>query len=162
MEDLKLHLMKLAREKGICIDGYSEMRTDDIDALIDYYINNPDWCLERDYPTLDFLKKHFSGIEDKGVFVGKTFNGEILNERQVYIFHNCKGTVKVGLNVEFENIPMLYVANKCRLRFVGIGDIKPNRESGRTQVPVYIFGKNDVSAHDNMYVVFNKINLPMI
>lgn len=154
--------MNEARVKGICVNGYNIMRMDDTDALIEYYLQNPDWCLERDYPTLKFLKNNFSDIENKGVFVGKKFKGEVLNEKQVYIFHNCTGSVKVGLNVEKANIPMIYIANGCKIRFVGIGDIKPTKESGRTEVPIYIFGHNDLSAKDNKYVKFNKYFNPML
>lgn len=156
MDDLKYLLMEQARGKGICLDGYSAMRTDSIDMLIDYYIQNPDWCLERDYPTFQFLKDNFSDIEDKGVFVGKTFHGELLNELQTYIFHNCSGTIKVGLNVDKKIIPMLYLANGCRLKIQGVADYRPKRESERTVVPIYTFGNNDVSAKDNIFVKFQR------
>lgn len=154
MQDLKEQLMEQAREKGICADGYNEMRLNDVDALISYYLANPDWCLERNYPTLPFLREHFSNLEEKGVFVDMTFRGELLNDRQAYIFHNCKGTIKVGLNVEKANIPMLYLANGCRLKIQGVGEIVPRDKSDRTMVPIYIFGKNDVSAKDTKFVKF--------
>lgn len=147
--------MSEARAKGICAEGYEEMRIDNVDALVDYYTQNPDWCMERDFPTLATLKEHFSDCEDKGVFVGRTFHGELLNERQAYIFHNCRGTVKVGLNVDKAIIPMIYVANGCRLRFVGVGEYAPKNPGERSIVPVYSFGKNDISARDNRYVAFN-------
>lgn len=156
MNTLKEKLMLEARAKGICAEGYGTMRVDDIDALVDYYIENPDWALERDYPTLAVLKEHFSGMGDKGVFVGRTFHGEVLNDLQAYIFHDCKGTVKVGLNVEKKIIPMLYVANGCRLRFVGVGDYAPRNPDERCIVPLYSFGRNDISARDNKYVMFNR------
>lgn len=155
MNILKEKLMTEARAKGICIDGYKEMRECDINALVRYYTIHPDWCMERDFPTLPVLREHFSNIEDMGVFVDKTFHSELLNEHQAYIFHNCKGTVKVGLNVDKGVIPMLYVANGCRMRFVGVGDIVPSRKQ-RSIVPVSIFGDNDISARDNKYVVFNR------
>lgn len=154
--------MGQARGKGICIDGYNEMRTDNPDMLIDFYIKNPDWCMERDFPTLDVLKEYFPDIEDKGVFVGKAFHGELLNDLQVYIFHNCTGTIKVGLNVDKAIIPMLYLANGCKLRIVGAGDYRPKRGSERTAVPVYVFGKNDVSAKDNAFVKFHRYNICLI
>lgn len=154
MNDLKLQLMEQARNKGICVDGYSEMRAGDIDSLVDYYIKNPDWCLERNFPSFALLKENFSNFEDEGVFVGKTFHGELLNDLQTYIFHGCKGTIKVGLNVEKAIIPMLYLANGCKLHIVGTGNVKPRKESERSIVPVYSFGKNDVSARNNIYVKF--------
>lgn len=161
-EGLKEVLVKEARAKGICMDGYSYMNRNDIDALIDYYITHPDWCLERNYPSLAYLKEHFSNIEDRGVYVGHTFHGELLNERQAYIFHNCKGTIKVGLNVKKVIIPMLYFANGCRIHIVGTGDIKPKKESERTIVPLYIFGQNDISARDNRYVKYTRYKSELI
>ncbi len=83
--ELKEMLMQSARAKGICIDGFREMRTDSIGKLVDYYVANPDWCMERVFPSLEILRSEFSDCEDKGVFVGRTFNGEVLCEKQVYI-----------------------------------------------------------------------------
>ncbi len=154
MGDIKELLMNEAKAKGCCAKGFEDMRNSDIDELIDYYLANPDWCMERNFPTLEVLREHFSHIEDKGVFVDKTFAGELLNERQVYVFHNCKGAIKVGLNVKDALIPMLYIANNCRLRIVGVGDVLPSRDDLRTEIPIYSFGKNDISARSNRYVEF--------
>lgn len=152
MDFLKEKLMNIARAKGICDEGYEELtNTVDKSAMVDYYIANPDWCLERDFPSLQMLKESFSDCEDKGVFVGKTFHGEEFRDLQTYVFHDCKGTIKVGLNTTKAIIPMLYLANGCRLRVVGIGDIIPRAPS---EVPIYSFGKNEISAKDNKYVSF--------
>lgn len=152
MENLKDSLLNTAHAKGICSEGYKQMlESAGVDAMVDYYVANPDWCLERSFPDLQTLTEKFSDCEDKGVFVNKTFNGELLNDLQTYIFHNCKGTIKVGLNVDKAIIPMLYLANGCRLRILGVGDTVPKVPS---EVPVYVFGKNDVSARNNKYVLF--------
>lgn len=153
MNSIKETLINIAHAKGICAEGYRQMlESADIDAMVDYYVANPDWCLERDFPTLPMLREHFPDAGNKGVYVDKTFHGELLNDLQTYIFHNCKGTIKVGLNVEKQLIPMLYLANGCRLRIIGIGDAVTKKPS---EVPVYVFGKNDLSARDNKYVEFN-------
>lgn len=142
-----------ARRLGICAEGFGKMsRAASKDELVDYYVQNPDWCLERDFPTMQILTDSFSDCEDKGVFVDKTFHGEVLNDLQAYVFHNCKGTIKVSLNVEKAIIPMLYLANGCRLRIVGTGEVVPKRPM---EVPVYVFGQNDYSAKDNKFVKFN-------
>lgn len=152
--ELKEKLIRDARAKGICAEGFKRISDDEIDALVDYYLEIPDWCLERNFPSLQMLRDHFCNVEEKGVFVGKKFHGELLNDLQTYVFHNCKGTVKVGLNVEKGIIPMLYVANGCRLRFVGVGDYAPKNPDERSVVPLYTFGKNDISAKSNKYVEF--------
>ena len=152
MDSLKDKLINTAHAKGICAEGYKKLHDLNKDELVDYYLSIPDWCLERDFPDLQTLRDHFSNAGKMGVFVDHTFHGELLNDLQTYIFHNCKGTIKVGLNVDKAIIPMLYLANGCRLRIVGVGDVAPKKPS---EVPVYVFGKNDYSAKDNKYVVFN-------
>lgn len=152
MGAIKENLMQNARKNGICSDGYKRIANSNIDELIAFYLESPDWCLERNFPSLKVLRDHFRDITEMGVFVDRTFHGEILNDLQTYIFHHCKGTIRVGLNVEKAIIPMLYLANGCRLRFLGAGEkVEPQN---RPVVPVYVFGKNDLSAKDNRYVTF--------
>ncbi len=157
--ELKESLIREAETKKICGPGYEKMHGCDIAGLVGYYLEMPDWCMERDFPDFATLKEHFTGFEDKGVFVGRTFHGELLNDLQTYIFHKCTGTIKVGLNVEKGIIPMLYLANGCRLRIIGTGEIKPLRPS---VVPVYMFGKNGVSARSNRYVKFTQYKSELI
>lgn len=105
-----------ARRGGICAEGYGLMRGYDLEGLIDYYLANPDWCMERSFPSLEMLRREFSGIEDKGVYVGRTFDGETFDKLQTYIFHDCKGTIKVAMDYDNAVIPMLYFANGCKIR----------------------------------------------
>lgn len=126
-------LMEEARRGGICADGFREMRTDSLSELVDFYVANPDWCMERGFPSLEILCSEFSDIEDKGVFVDKTFNGEVFSDKQVYIFHNCKGTIKVAMDYDNAVIPMLYFANGCNMV---ISCDQPNNPP--IKVPLYV------------------------
>lgn len=135
MNKVKENLMREAREGGICLEGYEKMRKCDRDQLIDYYIINPDWCLERNFPDLQTLATKFSDLSHKGVYVKHSFNGEVLDDLQVYIFHNCKGRIRVRLNTERKLIPMLYFANNCDMV------IECNEN---ISVPLYIFGENTI------------------
>lgn len=135
MDSLKDKLMLGARTEGICLEGYETMRERNLDGLIDYYIQNPDWCLERNFPDLQTLTASFSNIEDKGVYVNHTFHGEVLNSLQAYIFHNCKGVVKTRLSLALKLIPMFYFANNCDITIECMEDIN---------IPLYVFGKNRV------------------
>lgn len=114
--ELKETLMEAARRGGICADGYELMRVYGRDKLIGLYIENPDWCMERGFPCLELLRSEFSDIEDKGVFVGRAFNGEVFDKLQTYIFHDCKGTIRVAMDYDNAVIPMLYFANGCKIR----------------------------------------------
>ena len=157
MKDIKDDLIRTAHAKGICADGYRQMlESADIDALIEYYTAQPDWCLERNFPDLETLREHFANAGNKGVFVDKTFHGELLNDRQAYVFHNCKGTIKVNLNVEKSIIPMFYFANGCDMtvEFKQLPSLPGIKKIPFIKVPIYSFGKNDVVADCNENVAF--------
>lgn len=157
--------MKLTKEQltqqavvlGICAQGQETMReAAGISGLIDYYIANPDWCMERDFPDYTTLMEYAEELAQRGIYVGKEFKGELLNKHQVYIFHRCKGKIKVALNEDEAMIPMFYVGNGCRLRFVGEPATEDERKLALQpiDVPIYIFGKNDVAARDNKFAKF--------
>lgn len=146
---LKDILMQDARQKGICIDGFKEMRSLDMTGLVDYYVANPDWCLERDFPSLQTITEKFADCEDKGIYVNRVFDGEEFKDLQTYIFHNCSGTIKVGMNYQRAVIPMLYIANGCRLSIVCEQQNVP-----AIKVPVYIFGENAVATQIGMNAEF--------
>lgn len=164
MKDIRKILLHTAHDKGICADGYRQMlESADKDALVDYYVANPDWCMERNFPDLLTLREHFADCENKGVFVDKTFHGELLNDLQAYIFHNCKGTIKVNLNVEKAIIPMFYFANGCDMTvdFYQPSSVSSMKRLLSIKVPIYSFGKNDVTAvsDENVKFAFYKHDL---
>lgn len=150
MDNLKEDLMLEARNGGICVEGYETMRSCNREQLIDYYIQNPDWCLERNFPDLQTLATKFADIEDKGVYINAHFDNPILDNLQVYIFHNCKGRIRVRLNTELKLIPMLYFANNCDMVIECDDNIS---------VPLYIFGKNDIIVNNTCAFKFYKHKL---
>lgn len=106
------------------------------------YKQTIDWALEEGYPNLDFLRKEFSDQQSQGIYIDHNFDGDILNEHQVYAFHHCTGTIRVGLNLAKKVIPMCYFANNCDMTILGVEEDKdyPDR------VPLYIFGDNNINA----------------
>ena len=116
MDNLNRCLAQDARIKGICKDGYKRIIDSCRDEAINFYLECPDWSIERGFPSLELLRREFADIEDKGVFVGKTFDGEVFDKLQAYIFHDCKGTIRVAMDYDNAVIPMLYFANGCRIR----------------------------------------------
>lgn len=142
--ELKDVLMSDARDSGICKDGYSEMRGYDREALIEMYLRTLDWSLERDFPSIELLRREFADIEDKGVYVDKEFNGEIFSDKQAYVFHHCKGVINVAMNYEKAIIPMIYIANDCDIVVCCEQTNKP-----KIKTPVYIFGENEVFCENN-------------
>lgn len=116
---------------------------------IELYKRTIDWALEENYPNLETIRSCFSDCEAEGVFVDKHFTGEILTDHKVYIFHNCTGVIRVGLNVKMRIIPMLYFANGCQMTIKPLGSSRLD-----VRVPLYVFGDNRVNGEGSDEVVF--------
>lgn len=137
----------------------SSMCAENIDALKDcetksdavqLYKKTIDWAIERNYPTLEILRSEFANCQNDGLYIDHTFNGETLNENQVYIFHNCKGTIHTGLNADKAIIPMLYFANGCEMKIEGINALRVMPDI----IPCYIFGENCILAENDINAIF--------
>lgn len=141
--------MKEARANGICIEGYNDMRGFNLDQLVDYYIKNPDWCLERDFPSIELLRTNFTDQQHKGIYIDCDFEDVPMNDHLVYIFHQCQGSIQTSLNLEKSLIPMLYFANGC--------DMHIHCDSPTPiKIPIYIFGENNITTSGNAeFLIYN-------
>lgn len=141
-----------ARKHRMCAENRNALANPSItkEEAIRLYKRTIDWALEEDYPTLDFLRKEFSGFEHLGIYLDRNFGGDLLNDTEVYILHHCSGTILVDLNIKKRIIPMIYLANGC--------DITIRRAEGESvntlRVPVYVFGDNKVNAVSGEDVTF--------
>lgn len=136
-------LISKAVVKDICDEGEGCMRDcHDKKAVVEYYLENPDWCLERGFPDIQTLRTHFADCGHLGVFVDQEFDGEELFDFPVCVFHNCKGTVRTGLNVKSRIIPSFYLANGSDIR------IDTSDEEGKNDgiiIPVWLYDESAVS-----------------
>lgn len=147
----KPHLQRLAREHKMCAENRAYLNACETkEDAIRIYKQTIDWALEEGYPDLDFLRKEFADQQSQGIYIDHHFEGDILNEQQVYVFHHCTGTIRVGLNLAKKIIPMCYFANNCDMTILGVEEDKdyPDR------VPLYIFGKNNIVAENTATTSF--------
>lgn len=137
------------------------MCTENIDALravqskaeaVALYKKTIDWALEKNYPPVNFIRNEFGDCEDQGVFIDKVFNGELLNEHQCYVFHNCRGHITVDIDIPLKIIPMLYFANGCNISVTRAN----TPHTLPIRVPLYIFGDNSITAENDDDVTFKK------
>lgn len=142
----KEQLLRDARLQEMCSPNLDALRLcNSKTEAIRLYKQTIDWALERNYPTLDILRREFDNAEARevGIYIDYTFNGELLDQHQVYIFHNCKGRILTALNYEAQIIPMYYFANGCDMTIdCDQLNVFPIR------VPLYIFGENNIVAAD--------------
>ena len=121
---------------------------EDVSDAIELYKKTIDWALEEGYPDLSTLRKYFSDCGVYGVFIDRHFDGELLLDHHCYVFHNCTGTIRTGLNLERKIIPMLYFANGCNMLIKGI-----QNNAMPVRVPLYIFGDNIVKWENNEDII---------
>ncbi len=126
LDELKSILLREAEEAGICREGrqrFSACAT--LGDLLDFYTENPEWCIERNFPTpatLMWMWAHMGEeMEHHGVYCRRRFEGEALTGRQAYVLLGCSGTVRTGLNAEKGLIPMFYFADGCDMEIEGCG-----------------------------------------
>ena len=138
----KRQLRREASAHHMCEENRSAL--DSLDSKADaiaLYKKTIDWALEEGYPNINTIRSIFGDCDEYGVFVDREFHGEILNDHKVYVFHNCNGVIRTGLNVEKRIIPMFYFANGCDMEI---------RSAGPTglevRVPLYVFGDNKVKS----------------
>lgn len=137
--ELKRLLRREASSHHMCEENRLALDSVETKAeAISLYKKTIDWALEEGYPSIPTLRRYFSDCEEYGIFVDKIFHGELLDEHQVYVFHNCRGQIRTGLNLQKQIIPMLYFANGCEMSVVGSGE--------SVRVPLYVFGTNDILA----------------
>lgn len=149
----KEYLLRQARLHSMCTENLEGLRACETKAdAVALYKKTIDWALEENYPPVNFIRNEFGDCEDQGIFIDRVFNGELLNEHQCYVFHNCRGHIAVDINIPLKIIPMLYFANGCDLSI-------SRADTPHTlpiRVPLYIFGENNISAEDNDDVTFKK------
>ncbi len=98
--NLPKELAKQAKKKGICEEWYNQLKSlDDKDAMADMYLRGIDFCLRNDYPSNDFIQKHFGDVAPKhGVFVDVAI--DVTNRPKCVCLGTCSGRVEVdGFNV---------------------------------------------------------------
>ena len=115
--ELNIALREMARAKGLCDDWYSKWGDDDtIEMCLLRAIRGFDFCVECDYPPLDFIRSNFDkeilhrynifldeevtiddGLNGYYVFLGDCIadvNFDGFKAATVYVRHNSKVNVK--------------------------------------------------------------------
>lgn len=154
MEDnAKDELLRQAREQGACEQGREVVRGYKRDKMIETYLRTIDWSLECGFPSMELMRREFSDCEADGIYVDKTFDGELFAQKQVYVFHNCKGRIRVAMDYDNAVIPMLYFANGCEMEVICDQENTP-----AIKVPLYVVddGSCAIQAADTLGCEFRR------
>lgn len=149
----KEYLLRQARLHSMCTENLEALRACNTKAdAVALYKKTIDWALEENYPPINFIRNEFGDCENLGVYIDRTFHGELFDEHQCYVFHNCRGYITVDINIQKKIIPMLYFANGCQLS-VGRAN---SAHTMPIRVPLYIYGENTIVADDDEDIIFTK------
>ena len=73
----------------------------------------------------------------------------MFSNKQVFVFHDCHGTINVEMDYENAIIPMLYFANGCNMTV-----ICRQKNIFPVKFPLYIFGRNTIYTENNDSAIF--------
>lgn len=147
-------MLRQAKEKGMCAENYEALLAcSDRLTAIALYQKTIDWPLENDYPTIDTLREFFGDCEECGLYVSRELD-ITAGKHQVYVFHDCCGTVNVEMDCGRGIVPMLYFANNCDIDVVCR---QPNFRPIR--VPLYVCDGCRVTPHPNINAGFRVYNI---
>lgn len=104
----------MAMNNGLCTEHAIAWGEMDKEAMVRYYVTNPDWCLERQFPPTDFMQQHADDelLAKHGVYINKDFSGADCVP-DIVILNNCRGTVEIK---EYR-VARVYVALNSNVTF---------------------------------------------
>lgn len=105
------YLFKKAVELGLCQEWKSGWK-DDLDSLLTMYKKGIDFCIEHDYPNLDFVRKNLSGkTEHKDIYIDAEKTIEAYKETII-----CLGNCKMTFEVKPYAVVRIYVLHNSEIK----------------------------------------------
>lgn len=94
-KELNITLREMARMQGLCDQWFSEWGDDDtLDDCLERYIRGFDFVQERDWPSLEFIRKHFDKelLHKHNIFLDEEVDIEAKSGFYVFL-GKCTGKV---------------------------------------------------------------------
>jgi len=80
---------------GLCQQWQSEWDNADKDELLEKYVRGIDFCIEHNYPSLEYMTRNFDGVmQEHGVFVSEEIS--LYNPFMTIANGKCTGKVTFG------------------------------------------------------------------
>lgn len=97
--------------KGLCEEWQHKLDTHrSIEDLVRLFVKGIDFCVSKDYPTLDFMRTHFKGVcEPYGIFIDDEVQG-IRNMPDVVL----NGTSRVAVEYDGYSVGRVVVRHASR------------------------------------------------
>lgn len=145
MENIINEIAKKAHKLGACQQGYRELlsATSKHD-LCHSYIKNLDFCLEHNFPSNDYIRKHFKGImEEQGIYLDDVI--ELHNLRMCITLGKTNGRIILS---EY-SVAEIYAKHQSALNIVA-------KDNAFVMVDVYDDAVVNLYASDRAQVCVNR------
>lgn len=145
MENIINEIAKKAHKLGACQQGYRELlsATSKHD-LCNSYIKNLDFCLEHNFPSNEYIRKHFKGImEEQGIYLDDVI--ELHNRRMCITLGKTNGRIIAG---EY-SVVEIYAKHQSTLNIAA-------KDNAFVMVDVYDDAVVNVCASDRAQVCVNR------
>lgn len=145
MENIINEIAKKAHKLGACQQGYRELlsATSKHD-LCHSYIKNIDFCLEHNFPSNDYIRKHFKGImEEQGIYLDDVI--ELHNLRMCITLGKTNGRIILSAY----SVAEIYAKHQSALNIVA-------KDNAFVMVDVYDDAVVNVYASDRAQVCVNR------
>lgn len=89
-------LKQMAVDNELCQEHQEKWDYYTVDRLLDYYVQNPEWCIQNNYPGKEFILKNFSiyDLNCHGIYIDQDITGIDIN-KQIIMLHDCTGQIEV-------------------------------------------------------------------
>jgi hypothetical protein len=157
-------LLNKAKEIGLCDEHIWNWKDMPDEELIAYYKKNPDWCMSRGFPDIEYTKNNFDQgvLSANGVFFGQE-GLKIKADMPVYVLNGCTGT----FSVEGWSVVRVYVGIGSKINFstkesavliidyYDTSKVKVNHQSTGT-VRIYRYGKLEPKLSGKFGMIIDK------
>ena len=97
-KELNVVLREMARGQGLCDSWYSKWSDDDtIDECLDRFVRGFDFCVEHDYPNLDFILRNFrkEDLHRHNIFVDEDIDLGFDGSGYIICLGDCRGHIEL-------------------------------------------------------------------
>ena len=103
-------LREMAVQNGLCTQWQNSWGQPSADQLCQMYLRGLDFCIEHDFPSVEYMKRNFDGVMQKhGIYVGDNIN--LSNPRKIV----CNGTTTGAALFDGFAVGLIYVRHKSRI-----------------------------------------------
>jgi len=145
-------LAKAAQKNGICAPGMGRiLRAQDKEDLTRYMIEGLDFCLDNNFPSVQYLEENGKGIIEKhGIHVNEACT--LINRPLSVLLGHCEAIINIGeyevadIFVKHTSKVSLSCTDQSFLRIDCFDDSEVTiMASGDAKVMVYVYGRAKVN-----------------